>query len=70
MSSSAAIVTVAISSDSEGLVESGACIGSVGAKFLPFSMLFVGFFYPSIKGPGDLWIVMVYANDSIKESSC
>ena len=63
------IVVVAVSSDSERLVESSACIWAVRAEFLPFSMLFVGFFNPSLKSPSDLWIVVVCADDSIEESS-
>ena len=68
-SSSAVIVVVTVSSDSECLVESSACIWAIGAKFLPFSVLFVGFFDPSLEGPGDLWIVMVSADDSVEKSS-
>ena len=32
-------------------------------------MLFVGFLNPPIKGPGDLWIIVICADDSIEESS-
>ena len=60
---------VAVPSNPKCLIESGTCIWAVGAEFLPFFMLFVGFFYPPIDGPGDLWVVLVCADDGIEESS-
>jgi hypothetical protein len=41
----------------KGLVELSTCIWAVGASFSPLAMLFLGFFYPSVEGPCDLWII-------------
>ena len=68
-SSSSTVIVVAISFDSKCLIEPGTCIWAIGAKFLPFPMLFLSFFYPMFKGPSDLQVIMISADDSIKESS-
>jgi hypothetical protein len=53
---------------SKGLVKAGARIWPVGSSFLPFAMLFLGFFGPFVEGPGCEGIVGVGRYDGIKKS--